>query len=283
MGESKKPESRSSSRPSRVEQSFFSTPDLGFLEIRTTLGSSTPYATHFHQAFSIGVILAGGTVFTCKGEECAVTAGDLVLIEAGSPHSCNPLAGRPRSYHMLYLNQDWCLKQAGFESSVAVDATLLPKQRVLRDERLYRELVGLIERLRGGDTRAAQDFGAMLGRLLREHCAAGEPSGRISGALDGDFATEPGRLKVAETARFSGCSRENFIRSFRRKTGMTPGSYNHAARLEAARRMLRAGAGIAETALAVGYADQSHFHRMFVKYFAATPRQYRRGGGRKSF
>ncbi|MDI5684573.1 AraC family ligand binding domain-containing protein, partial [Salmonella enterica subsp. enterica serovar Cerro] len=38
-------------------------------------------------------------------------SGELILIPPQSPHSCNPLHERPRSYHMLYLDADWCLTQ----------------------------------------------------------------------------------------------------------------------------------------------------------------------------
>lgn len=42
-------------------------------------------------------------------------------------------------------------------------------------------------------------------------------------------------------------------------------------RLEEGRRLLRRGMSIAEAAAASGYVDQSHFHRMFVRFFSVTP------------
>ncbi|HWV76460.1 MAG TPA: helix-turn-helix domain-containing protein [Isoptericola sp.] len=50
----------------------------------------------------------------------------------------------------------------------------------------------------------------------------------------------------------------------------------HNDRVTAARAMLRAGRPLAETAYELGFADQSHFHRVFRAHVAATPGVYRR-------
>ena len=47
--------------------------------------------------------------------------------------------------------------------------------------------------------------------------------------------------------------------------------------IEKARERLRTGAAIAHLAHDLGFADQSHFHRMFVKFYSVTPGCYQRG------
>jgi AraC-like DNA-binding protein len=71
--------------------------------------------------------------------------------------------------------------------------------------------------------------------------------------------------------------KETLIRIFRRDTGLTPGSYLNIARINFARVRLRAGETIADVGYQSGFADQSHFHRTFIGYTAATPRQYAPG------
>ncbi|GAA4388106.1 MULTISPECIES: helix-turn-helix domain-containing protein [Brevibacterium] len=39
--------------------------------------------------------------------------------------------------------------------------------------------------------------------------------------------------------------------------------------------MLRAGTSVVETAIALGFVDQSHFHRVFRAHVAALPGAYR--------
>ncbi len=71
--------------------------------------------------------------------------------------------------------------------------------------------------------------------------------------------------------------KETLIRTFKQDTGLTPGNYLNIVRIDYARQRLRAGDEIADVGYQSGFADQSHFHRTFVRYTAATPRQYALG------
>lgn len=80
---------------------------------------------------------------------------------------------------------------------------------------------------------------------------------------------------IADIAASSGLSREAYSRKFTRDVGMSPHAYRIVARLNAARRQLRDGAAVAETAADCGFADQSHFGRHFFRAFGVTPAAYR--------
>ncbi len=254
----------------------FATPAAGpLLEIRTTHDSTHPYALHSHHTFSVGLILKGRTVFTCDGVRYEVGENDIVLIEPEAAHQCNPVEGKPRSYHMLHLDPGWCLEQAG---APAEARSLRPRQRVVREPAVALALREALEALGRGQSGAER----ALAELLRAWCLPVVAEGE-SERFDAEcrllgLSRAGDAPSVAEVARGAGMRREAFIRAFRRKTGLSPGAYRHCVRLEEGRRLLRQGRSIAETAQLTGYADQSHFHRMFVKFFSATPRQYRRGG-----
>ncbi len=78
-------------------------------------------------------------------------------------------------------------------------------------------------------------------------------------------------------AQECGMRKETLIRTFKQDTGLTPASYLNILRIDYARQRLRAGDEIADVGYQSGFADQSHFHRTFVRYTAATPRQYALG------
>jgi hypothetical protein len=50
--------------------------------------------------------MEGQTCCICHDKEYILNPGDLIVIPASAPHSCNPVAGQPRSYHMLYIDTD---------------------------------------------------------------------------------------------------------------------------------------------------------------------------------
>jgi AraC-like DNA-binding protein len=86
-----------------------------------------------------------------------------------------------------------------------------------------------------------------------------------------------GTVSIAEVAAACGLSRSYFIAAFRLATGQTPHQWLTACRVARARELLSASTlPLAEVAAACGFADQSHFSRVFVHAVGAPPGQWRR-------
>lgn len=80
---------------------------------------------------------------------------------------------------------------------------------------------------------------------------------------------------LTELAKMADMSRYQLIRAFRTSTGMTPHSYQLNLRINQARAGLRSGEAMADMAYRLGFADQSHFQRVFKAYVGVTPGLYR--------
>ena len=280
------------SRPSAPQQTFISPDKYPYLEVRTTLQSTLPYAEHFHSAFSFGLILEGGTCFTLMGQPHKALKGDIALIAPGLPHSCNPLDGKPRSYIMAYLEAGWFAQHICHPLGIADMYAVT--QPVVSDPALFQQGIAALEALCRGEDGAQARFVSMFAQMQRAYgCLANISS--AARTADSPFAaamllaadTAPlsdktsqppsDHAPVTSLARRAGLRRESFSRAFRRSAGLPPKAWLHCLRLEKARALLRQGKSIAEAALAAGYADQSHFHRMFVKFYSVTPGCYLRG------
>jgi transcriptional regulator GlxA family with amidase domain len=94
-----------------------------------------------------------------------------------------------------------------------------------------------------------------------------------------------GALSVAILAREAGLSERSLGRLFERHVGMPPAAYmrilrfNRAlARLRAARLVGLAPEGLADVALALGYADQSHMARDLRELGGVTATELMRSG-----
>ncbi len=82
-------------------------------------------------------------------------------------------------------------------------------------------------------------------------------------------------LRVSEAAELTGFSPKRLIATFRNEIGLPPKAYLRVRRLQAALRLLDAGAGDgADVAAALGYFDQPHFVREFRGFTSITPSQY---------
>lgn len=92
------------------------------------------------------------------------------------------------------------------------------------------------------------------------------------------------RVTLDQLAVEARLSKYHLLRVFRAATGFTPWQYQTHLRIDAAQRMLRAGEPASQVACACGFADQSHFTRVFKRLLGTTPAVYvarhRRGESR---
>jgi AraC family transcriptional regulator len=84
-------------------------------------------------------------------------------------------------------------------------------------------------------------------------------------------------IKTDELAGLAGLSASQFTRAFRRSTGMPPHRWHLNERIRRAQQwMLETDQPLAEIALAVGFADQSHFANTFTRLVGVSPGVWRR-------
>ncbi len=84
-------------------------------------------------------------------------------------------------------------------------------------------------------------------------------------------------ISIEELAAEVNLSRFYFLKEFKKATGRTPYQFLTELRMEQAATWIRtAGLDLAEIALRLGFADQSHFGRVFKRHFDMTPGAFRR-------
>ena len=144
--------------------------------------------------------------------------------------------------------------------------------------------------LREGDGTALYVDGlaqAMAAHLTRSHSTLSRPRpvqsldgavpGRMRRLADYIEAELAGDLSLEAMAAEVGLSPLYLARHFKGVFGETPHHYVLRRRTERARRLLLMGAGIAETAMACGFSDQSSLTRAFRQATGTTPGAFRRG------
>jgi AraC-like DNA-binding protein len=270
--------------PARSE--IWHDPALPHVESRRACHSRACYKAHSHPTFSIGAVDAGTSRFTGAGNgEVRLTPGTLVLVPAQRVHACNPDAGQAWSYQMLHLDAAW-LAELRLESGIAAGAPEAPA-RISRSAALYRQFCALNALL--FSTAPAVEKDAALVSFIGDHDFATQPATMTApplapSVLDRLIAhieqSDPAELSLERLAGLAGIGRYPLIRAFAAATGMTPHAYLLNARVNRARRLLREGSGLAEVAYRLGFADQSHFQRVFKAHAGVTPGVYRRSAHR---
>jgi len=90
-------------------------------------------------------------------------------------------------------------------------------------------------------------------------------------------ASLAGDVSLAELASDCGLSTSHFSRAFRQSTGRSPHQWLMQHRIEQAKNLLPdRKQSLSEIALACGFADQSHFTRVFTRFAGTSPGVWRR-------
>lgn len=266
------------STPRNISQRYWTSKLLPNLTIRTTRDSTQCYKSHYHSEFSIGIIESGETCLSLPKERIMLKRGDIVLIEPNMVHACNPVDGKPRSYHMLYVDKEWCCDVLAklFECKVK---HFVIDQGSMRYELKDRDLKQLLSSFQKGESvETASMIEKMLFEMLSRCCS---PKKDLH--VDDKLAVKikerllenvehPPSLEVIATELEQ--TKETVIRRFKSHFGITPKSFLNNHRIEKAKLLLRNGMPIVDVAIEVGFSDQSQLHRAFVNYTASTPRQY---------
>jgi len=263
-----------------IKQAYWRHDNCPFLELRSVYDSSQPYKAHSHKQLSIGAIEKGVALTNFEGVDTVVREGDLVLIEPDKVHSCNPQPGHTRSYHMLYLDREWCCKRLSglFKTPVK---TIHCDQFVVKDRCLFGAYMKLIKYVADGNlTSISQHLEQLMDTIFSRYVTWNDDALEdyeivpyIKKMLAIDLASPP---SLDDLANEIGFSKETLIRAFKRHTGLPPKAFLSNLRVEKAKALLKDGASVTDVVAETGFVDQSHFHRVFVSHTASTPRQYQR-------
>ena len=245
----------------------------GIVLVETRHAAHGVVARHSHGAPTLCMPVSGGFEEVAGRARIEVSSPAVVVRGAGEPHADRFGARDARCFNVV-LGRAW-LRRHGLEAPPWTGVQLLAGEVSHLARRLLREfrtdgsplvLQGLLLTLLGEAERAvrradgAPPWLARVDEFLRASCL---------GPLD--------LVGLAGVAAVAGVHPAHLAREFRRHRRTTVGEYVRRLRIERACTWLDAGdRSLAEVAAAAGFADQSHFGRVFRRIVGATPGQYRR-------
>lgn len=252
---------------------------LPHIEARRSCQENSCYRPHTHDAFSIGIIETGTSAFARPlGGSVRLEPGDVIVIAAGQVHQCNPDDGSWR-YQMIHMDQEWATNLLTTDRAATLfsGVTVLRGSDVRHHSRAWSDLIfagASAGRIESG----FRDLLGELGDAAPEHTVVGDTDvqllERLRPVLD-RLRDDDANPSLDELAVVAGFTKYQLVRAVKRATGLAPLAWRQNARIAQARRMLRAGHSIADTAHELGFTDQSHFHRVFRAHVAASPGAYR--------
>ena len=248
--------------------------DLGFSETRHPAGLAV--ARHAHHAATLCLVLAGGFEEWAGRSRLDVSTPTVLVRGAGEPHA-DRFGARDAHCFNILLGRAW-LARHGLDAPPWAGIALVGGEVAWLARRLQREFCT------GDSSLVLQGLLlTLLGEAEREACrrrsAAPAWLPRVDAYLR-DTCLSP--LDMTQVAAAAGVHPAHLAREFRRHRRTTVGEHVRRLRIDLACTWIDAGRSLAEVASAAGFADQSHFGRVFRRTVGVSPGAYRRARASRS-
>lgn len=255
---------------------------LGGLELLVADFSDHRFDVHWHDTWSIGVVLRGANNNSAKGDDDGIISrGEISIIAPGQMHAGTVLGEEGCHYFMFYPSHEMLLG--------AADNMEMPLPPIVQGKQV--EHVLLASRLHEAATVLTAAHSTHFDRdVVWSHCVADLLqlcSPRRAPRLDASIApglhrakeylhdNQTREVRLDKLAQAAGLSKFHLCRQFSATFGLSPNRYQRQLRLLQAKGLLSKGGDLAEIAIACGFADQSHLGRAFKSTYGVTPRGYR--------
>ncbi|GEO84586.1 AraC family transcriptional regulator [Ciceribacter naphthalenivorans] len=231
------------------------------------------FAPHRHDTYGIGVTLSGVQIFHYRGALRASLPGNIIVLHPDELHDGAAGTETGLVYRMIYVAPERIAEAQGIKGGLPFVTDPVVSDGQFR-ARLGEALVQLDD---APSELAVSGIVAMIADGLRCHSDV-RPLTADRG-LSAGIAACRDHLSVhctrdvgsQELEAIAGLDRYTIARQFRRAFGTSPHRYLVMRRIELARRLMHSGTGLAEAAIASGFADQAHFTRHFKAAYGITP------------
>ncbi|MBA4363843.1 MULTISPECIES: AraC family transcriptional regulator [Pseudomonas] len=243
------------------------------------------YDPHWHDSYLVGVTEQGVQQFNCRRAKHQSTPGKVFLLEPGDIHDGEAPTEDGFTYRMLYLDPQWLERElsALFEDA-PLNSQLSFATTLASDTRLAHAISLAFEALHGAELRIVRQsaLDGLLERLTthlhwRTRYAEDPRLPRVAQkAREYLHANARYDIGLDQLAAATGVDRFRLTRAFKAAYGIAPHAYLVQLRLATARRLLARGELPATIAMELGFSDQSHLGRWFVRAYGLTPALYRK-------
>lgn len=222
-----------------------------------------------------------------KSQHNLVGRNNAFILPAGALHRCN----WRRDIEFMFVGFDpQVFAEIGQEVTNPDHIELIPHFATLEDPLLQGILLTLKQEMENGGLNTPlfvdqlkttlvmhiiRNYGVRKTQVTTYH--SGLPSYKLNQVIDYIEAHLDQNLELAELAQQTGISPFYFSRLFKQSLGITPHQYVIRQRIERARQLIQKGKiGLAEIALACGFANQGHLNRHFKRLTGVTPKEIAR-------
>lgn len=254
---------------------------LNNLEIAQATLTDYQVKEHFHDTFSIALVLKGAGRFKAKSHLIETSRGGISIIP---PYEVHTGQSHPRdglNYQTLAPATALLERYIdGFQSN-----RLILKDYVIYVPRIAHLYKSLHQRLMQSKAPLEQEecFTQLMEILYFQNpLPSNRPNSkerkfskqRLAPAIEFMHEAYDQKISLLELANLVSLSSSQLLRTFKGNLGISPFSYLINIRLNKAKELLIRGESISDVAQSTGFYDQSHLTKYFKNVYCLTPKQY---------
>lgn len=278
-----KEKSTSKQRLTREKAHYQFIPELNDLPYLKAQFKNQCFSRHVHEGYCIGVIEEGAQRFYRSGGNHIASENCIILVNADQVHDGQTATDNGWRYKAVYPTGDM-FNEVIREYTQGADMPLF-KSPVVSDRALaiqLRQLFTLFESTE--DPIAVQSaYLNVMNTLISRHASGYDNLRKITKNIAAahqicDYLNDNLHRSVSseELSKLTGLNPYYLIRSFQKTVGLPPHAWQIQQRLHKATELLKSGSSATHAGLSVGFNDQSHFNRHFVKMWGTTPGRFQK-------
>lgn len=215
------------------------------------------FGPHIRKVYLLHFVSSGTGIFRNERNEYKINAGRAFLIRPGEVCYYEADKENPWEYTWIGFNGRLAEKFRDMEDVLNIDSTIFEEMRLAFKSMNPEEYLA-----------------GMLFRLYAEinmHTVAPNYAARVMGYINVNYMNG---ISVEKIADYLKLNRKYLVRIFKEKTGLTIQEYLISKRLEEAKKLLKKGYSVSESAYMAGYNDAFNFSKAFKKKFGISPKSY---------
>lgn len=235
------------------------------------------FPVHLHHSLVIGLVIHGERLISFPDGDSTIRSRQIFIIHPGEPHACHLLENNPTDYRVISIPETLL-------GSLFSTPRLFPHS--LDDPQAVESLENCFTALDNADEDSVRE--SILTAFILEFAGLwSTPTQFVRQPVSVQKTrllleqNKTQKIDIQTLSRAIALSPYHLNRLFRRQTGLSPHNFHLQEKIRQAQAMLAAGSSPAQTALDLGFFDQSHFSRNFTKYVGVSPARFQRQNRKK--